>query len=183
MDSITSIYLESLSVFKSSRKLLGNTLNNLDTGQRPLNTLKTDSCKAALTLSPDCCCFYGPHTSPLHGVSPTGRWQSPMASPCIWEVLLPRSDATFVHSCCYLPFQWEICVLLLLQITQKSLFTSSQLLCDTYHHPGPIWPTNFKQSFVCSCQIFFWYAVFSIRLSYQIPSFFPFLCSGCFQIN
>lgn len=35
MDSITYIYLKSISVFRSDHKLLSNTLSNLDSGQRP----------------------------------------------------------------------------------------------------------------------------------------------------
>jgi len=186
MDSITYIYLESLSVFRSGHKLLSNTPSNLDTGQRPLNRPTTGYCNTALTLPPACCLFTYPGTSPLHGRSSSERWQTLTATPCKQEVVPPRSGAALVHSCCYLPFQWEIYVFILLQNTQKSLFTSSQLLCNMLHHPSLcwIWPTNSKQSFVCSYQIFLWCAVFrSIRLSYQILTLFLLLCSGCCQIN
>lgn len=81
-----------------------------------------------------------------------GQQQPPTASPCEWELMPQRSESAFVCSCCYSSFQWEIHAFRLLQIAQKSLFTPSQLLCDLHSHPGLcwIWPTDFKQSFVCS---------------------------------
>lgn len=187
MDSITYIYLEGLSVFRSGHKLLSNTPSNLDTGQRPLNRQTTDYCKAALTLPPACCLFYRPqHLTPPWRV-PCGATADPQSQPVqVGGGATQRSDIACVHSCCYLPFQREICAFIFLQITQKSLFTSSRLLCNMHHHPGLpwIWPTNFKWCFIWSYQIFFWWAVFrSTRLSYQILSLFLLLRSGCFQMN
>lgn len=127
--------------------------------------------------------LHPPAQSPSMMCPLPGQQQPSTASPCKREMMAQRPDTVFVCSCCYLSFQREVHAFRLLQITQKSLFTSSQLLCYLHSRPGLcwIWPTDFKQSFVCSCQVFFFNVLFSEVLGWATKSYLHFFISSALE--
>lgn len=104
MDSITYIYLKSLSVFRSDHKVLSNTLSNLDGGQRPGNrttdyTVKLISTHVLLLVA----FLTPPAQMPLHDVPPSRGSSSPPNQP-----LCMGDDATEIRHC--------LCLFLLLLV-------------------------------------------------------------------